>query len=193
MPAPGGVAVGVGNLVAALELEGGVLLEERDHARRGVEEGRRPWPRRNCCRARGADRSRGASGSSVIPARCASGFSGVHIQPPDHAVVPPNTGSFSATITSRPCQAAVTAADRPPAPDPTTRRSHSMGAGVTGLPALRRRRIPSRHRLAAGTRSGRRPAPRAPRARAMSVSRRFSCSISRSTGSLALASASSAK
>jgi hypothetical protein len=34
-----------------------------------------------------------------MPARRASEFSGAYIQPPENAVVPPNTGSFSATIT----------------------------------------------------------------------------------------------
>jgi DNA-binding transcriptional LysR family regulator len=34
-----------------------------------------------------------------MPARRASGLPGTHIQPPDHAVAPPNTGSFSTTIT----------------------------------------------------------------------------------------------
>src|SRR3954464_14021832 len=58
-----------------------------------------------------------------MPARRASGFSGAQIQPPDQAVVPPNTGSFSATMTFRPCQAAVTAADNPPEPEPITSRS----------------------------------------------------------------------
>ncbi len=45
-----------------------------------------------------------------MPARTASGLRGAYIHPPDHAVVPPNTGSFSATITRRPACAAVTAA-----------------------------------------------------------------------------------
>ena len=51
-----------------------------------------------------------------MPARCASGLPGTHIQPPDHAVAPPNTGSFSTTITLRRCQAAVTAAARTASP-----------------------------------------------------------------------------
>ncbi len=53
------------------------------------------------------------------------GWFGIHSQPPERAVVPPKRGAFSATITSRPCLAAVTAADSPPAPEPTTRTSHS--------------------------------------------------------------------
>src|SRR6266702_3133872 len=71
-----------------------------------------------------------------MPARRASGLPGTHIQPPDHAVAPPNTGSFSTTMTFRPCHAAVTAADNPPAPDPMTRTSHSSGlllSVVTGI------------------------------------------------------------
>ena len=68
----------------------------------------------------------------MIPARWAIGFNGAHIHPPDQAVVPPSTGSFSATITLRPCQAAVTAADSPPAPEPITRRSHSACWAVGG-------------------------------------------------------------
>src|SRR6266496_2475932 len=66
-----------------------------------------------------------------MPARCASGFKGTHIQPPDQAVVPPKTGSFSTTITLSPCQAAVTAADRPLAPEPITSTSHAMVCGIT--------------------------------------------------------------
>src|SRR5262249_11836259 len=68
--------------------------------------------------------------SSTMPARRASGLRGTHIQPPDHAVVPPNTGSFSATTTWRPCQAAFTAADSPLAPDPITSRSQSMRVSI---------------------------------------------------------------
>ena len=64
--------------------------------------------------------------SSTIPSACDSGFSGAHIQPPDQAVAPPSTGAFSATMTFSPWWAAVTAADSPAAPPPTTSRSHSM-------------------------------------------------------------------
>src|SRR5262249_18840156 len=52
-------------------------------------------------------------------------------------VAPPQTSSFSATMTFNPCHAATTAADSPAAPEPTTRRSHSTSgeivfiAGVT--------------------------------------------------------------
>jgi len=69
-----------------------------------------------------------------MPAARASGLRGTHIQPPDQAVVPPSTGSFSTTTTSSPNQAAVTAALRPPAPEPITSRSHSAGseAGSSG-------------------------------------------------------------
>ena len=45
---------------------------------------------------------RGAAMSSTIPSAWDSGFSGAHIQPPDHAVAPPSTGAFSATTTSSP-------------------------------------------------------------------------------------------
>ena len=45
---------------------------------------------------------RGPSTSSTIPSACESGFSGAHIQPPDHAVAPPSTEAFSATTTSSP-------------------------------------------------------------------------------------------
>src|SRR6476660_6590414 len=61
----------------------------------------------------------------MIPSACDSGFSGAHILPPDQEVAPPSTGAFSATTTSRPWYAAVTAPERPAAPAPTTRRSHS--------------------------------------------------------------------
>src|SRR4030095_11316745 len=60
-----------------------------------------------------------------MPAACERGLPGTNIQPPDQAVAPPQTASFSTTMTFNPCQAAVTAADSPPAPDPTTSTSHS--------------------------------------------------------------------
>src|SRR5690349_14528639 len=72
-----------------------------------------------------------------MPSACDSGFSGTHIQPPDQAVAPPTTGAFSATSTSSPCQAAVTAADRPAAPAPTTSRSQSRGSAATVAPPAR--------------------------------------------------------
>src|SRR5216684_1707662 len=68
-----------------------------------------------------------------MPARFASGLPGTHIHPPDQAVAPPNTGSFSTTITLRPCQAAVTAAARPEAPEPTTSRSQLISLRSVGL------------------------------------------------------------
>src|SRR5258708_9655476 len=80
-----------------------------------------------------------------MPARRASGLSGAHIQPPDQAVVPPNTGSFSATITFKPCQAAVTAAERPPAPEPMTSRSQSICGVISGLVDIA---TPTAHELA---------------------------------------------
>ena len=48
---------------------------------------------------------------------------GIHNQPPDQALVPPSTDAFSATMTLAPCTAAVTAAESPAAPDPTTSTS----------------------------------------------------------------------
>src|SRR4051812_43037550 len=62
----------------------------------------------------------------MIPSAWDSGFSGAHIQPPDHEVAPPRTGAFSATTTFRPWWAAVTAPASPAAPPPTTRRSQSI-------------------------------------------------------------------
>src|SRR3989344_3848482 len=53
-------------------------------------------------------------------------LSGTHSTPPDSAVVPPNTGSFSSTATCRPRLRAVIAAARPAAPEPTTIRSYSV-------------------------------------------------------------------
>ena len=40
--------------------------------------------------------------SSTMPSAWDSGLSGAHIQPPDHAVAPPRTAAFSATITVSP-------------------------------------------------------------------------------------------
>ena len=51
-------------------------------------------------------------------------ISGTQSQPPDRAVVPPNTACFSMTMTAQPKYRAVMAADRPPAPEPTTSTSH---------------------------------------------------------------------
>ena len=39
---------------------------------------------------------------SSIPALTASALQGIQITPAEYAVVPPNTGSFSATMTFRP-------------------------------------------------------------------------------------------
>ncbi|MND97067.1 hypothetical protein D3C76_561220 [compost metagenome] len=61
----------------------------------------------------------------MMPARRANGLQGTHIQPPDQAVAPPKTASFSTRMTFCPCQAAVTAADNPAAPEPMTRTSQS--------------------------------------------------------------------
>src|SRR6266850_7244558 len=67
---------------------------------------------------------------STTPSRRATGFPGTHSQPPDHAVVPPNTGSFSTTTTRRPCTRAQIAAANPAAPDPITRTSMVAGVGT---------------------------------------------------------------
>ncbi|MNC41054.1 hypothetical protein D3C75_898020 [compost metagenome] len=85
-----------------------------------------------------------------MPARRASGLHGTHIQPPDQAVAPPNTGSFSTTTTFWPCQAAVTAADRPAAPEPMTRTSHSSvgGRALAGIVVLREGGLARRASLA---------------------------------------------
>src|ERR1700746_3064875 len=68
---------------------------------------------------------RARSGFSRIPHAFASEVPGIHSQPPDRAVVPPNFGSFSMIRTLRPCAAALTAALMPDAPDPITRTAHS--------------------------------------------------------------------
>src|SRR3954453_14082559 len=60
-----------------------------------------------------------------MPHAFASEVPGIHNQPPDLAVVPPNLGSFSTTRTLRPCAAVVTAALIPEAPEPMTNASHS--------------------------------------------------------------------
>ena len=71
---------------------------------------------------------RARSGVSCMPQALASEVPGIHSQPPDRAVVPPNLGSFSMTKTFSPCAAAVTAALIPDAPDPITRTSHSYAS-----------------------------------------------------------------
>jgi hypothetical protein len=62
---------------------------------------------------------------SSTPARLAGALQGIHIQPPERAVVPPKTGSFSTSTIFCLCLAATTAVERPPAPEPITRTSHS--------------------------------------------------------------------
>src|SRR3979409_1616824 len=71
-----------------------------------------------------------------MPARLASGLPGTHIHPPDQAVAPPNTDSFSTTTTLSPCHAAVTAAARPEAPEPTGRRSKVIRLGLVAVMAV---------------------------------------------------------
>src|SRR4051812_4321170 len=68
---------------------------------------------------------RARSGDSLIPHALASDVPGIHSQPPERAVVPPNFGSFSTMSTLSPCFAAVTAALMPDAPEPMTKTSHS--------------------------------------------------------------------
>src|SRR5258708_38561502 len=60
-----------------------------------------------------------------MPQARASEVPGIQSQPPERAVVPPKRGSFSTTRTLRPECPAVTAADRPAQPEPTTSASHS--------------------------------------------------------------------
>src|SRR5690349_10261706 len=60
-----------------------------------------------------------------MPCWVASFVPGIHSQPPERAVVPPKSGSFSTTMTLSPWAAAVTAVAMPDAPEPTTRTSHS--------------------------------------------------------------------
>jgi hypothetical protein len=55
-----------------------------------------------------------------MPSAFDFGLHGIHNTPPERAVVPPNSGSFSTTSTERPALAAVTAVARAPAPDPAT-------------------------------------------------------------------------
>src|SRR3954447_24343528 len=58
-----------------------------------------------------------------MPFCFACGLPGIQRMPPEKAVVPPNWGSFSSTITSSPALRAVIAAASPLAPEPTTRTS----------------------------------------------------------------------
>ena len=52
-----------------------------------------------------------------------AGLPGIQSTPPEKAVVPPKTGSFSTTMTSRPDFFATIAVESPPAPEPTTSTS----------------------------------------------------------------------
>src|SRR5437870_2994634 len=74
-----------------------------------------------------------SSNESGTPSSCMSGLFGSHNTPPDIAVEPPRSGSFSTTSVARPFAAAVTAPQSPP-PDPTTTTSVACSA-----PAIRRR------------------------------------------------------
>src|SRR5665213_2015765 len=60
-----------------------------------------------------------------MPQARANAVPGIHSQPPERAVVPPKRGSFSTIRTLRPRCPAVTAADMPAQPEPTTSASHS--------------------------------------------------------------------
>ena len=57
---------------------------------------------------------------SVAPTSKARGLAGIHGQPAEYAVVPPNTGARSSSVTCAPARAADDAAHRPAAPLPTT-------------------------------------------------------------------------
>src|ERR1700761_6032946 len=86
-----------------------------------------------------------------MPALRASGLVGTHSQPPDSAVLPPNTGCFSTTMTFSPCFFAVMAVARPPAPVPTTSTSQvtfslSLMSSSVCLNALSARAEDSRDR-----------------------------------------------
>ncbi len=83
------------------------------------------WHRRHGGQGRCSRRSSPGRDSGATQGLGLLAGSRVHIHPPDQAVVSPSTGSFSGTITFRPCHAAVTAAERPPAPEPTTSKSQS--------------------------------------------------------------------
>lgn len=65
-----------------------------------------------------------------MPCSFASRVPGIHSQPPERAVVPPKRASFSTTSTFSPCDAAVTAADIPDAPVPTTRTSTAISSAA---------------------------------------------------------------
>src|SRR5580692_1558766 len=71
-----------------------------------------------------------------MPQARASAVPGIHSQPPERAVVPPKRGSFSTIRTLRPRCPAVTAADMPAQPEPTTSASHSYVSSATATVLL---------------------------------------------------------
>src|SRR4051812_19089618 len=99
-----------------------------------------------------------------MPHALASEVPGIHNQPPDRAVVPPNLGSFSMINTLSPCAAALTAALIPDAPEPITRTSHSYASSAVIFDILltdgRARSAPRWLRRPRGFRPGRWRSPR---------------------------------
>jgi hypothetical protein len=109
-----------------------VLFEKRNHLWAGLQEGI------NHCRLEVLAQlvfQVGARQCHVFDDAGATGqgLQGTQAQPPDHAVAPPKTASFSTTMTFRPCHAAVTAADKPAAPEPTISTSQSMSGSSAGI------------------------------------------------------------
>jgi hypothetical protein len=119
----GCVAMNVGNGIAVGKLQRGVLFEERDHLWAGLKE--RVDHRRIVTFAQFvfqvSARLLNVFDDAGTPRQ---GLHGTQAQPPDQAVAPPNTGSFSTTMTFSPCHAAVTAAEiRPHRSRRSARRS----------------------------------------------------------------------
>src|SRR4051794_24795324 len=90
-----------------------------------------------------------------MPQPRASEVPGIHSQPPERAVVPPNVASFSAITTLSPRCAAVIAAAMPAAPEPTTSTSHSKPSmpprSVPATPMRDAPVLPARARFGAAT------------------------------------------
>src|SRR5207244_13390603 len=107
-----------------------------------------------------------ALATAAYPPSVARGLPGTNFHPLDQAVAPPNTDSFSTTTTLRPCHAAVTAAARPEAPEPTTSRSQlirfgpvaSIGVIITPCERLSAKWPRSSHRRVARARASSQPA-----------------------------------
>jgi hypothetical protein len=114
--------------LAGEELDGlGALLQKSIHAR--------------CVEMRGGFvlqvGARRSPGGSVMPCSVARWVPGTQSQPPERAVVPPKSASFSTTSTFRPSDAAVTAALMPEAPVPTTNTSQSPSHLVSSMGVFR--------------------------------------------------------